>query len=423
MKLTKGPTTARQPGGDRDETTAMKTLEEEIRDAMMALENSVPQDYFEEFPGRVDARLEVQAMASDTSEPRDDDLAEQSDNAENTGLHDIKEMAKSTKQRISRRISTQSDVEESLLGSSSVGLKAVVLPSPGKDTPKYDTSTPVAAEASEEARAGGLPLWSYAAVAAVAAVAVIFFVTRGGEDKGKSSAAERVAVSEPTGAVVAVLDPPPPPAPEGVDEPEPVVTPLGDSDLGADGVEGAGSPAADQPAPGAVSVPRKETRRKTAAKRDKPAAKKPTAKKSDPKKPADPKPAPKKKAPGDQSIEDMLSEASGGAAGPDKGAKKAADKKKPTKTELGARDIRTGMSGVAGKAKACYAVHQQAGSVGVAVTVSPDGKVTKSSPTGAFASGDKAKTGKCVAAAVKAARFPAWDGKAKSFKYSYLLSD
>jgi hypothetical protein len=406
--------------------TAMKTLEEEIRDAMMALENSVPQDYFDEFPGRVDARLEIQTMASDTSEPRDGDDAEDSDEDENTGLHDIKEMAENTKQRISRRISTQSDVEESLLGSSSVGLKAVVLPTPGKDIPKYDTTTPVVESAHYQAR-GGVPIWAYAAVAAVAAVAVIFFVTRGGDDKRKGSTGDRVAVSETAGEAVAGLDPPAPPAPE-IAEPEPVVTPLGDVDPGADGDEAVDSSAADEPAPGAgaaATAPRKDVRRKPAAKTTrtgKPAKKSPT-KKADPKKPADPKPAPKPKSPGDQSIEDMLSEASGGAAGPDVDASKSAAKKKPTKTELNARDIRNGMNTVSGKAKSCYSEHQQAGSVGVAVTVSPDGKVTKASPTGAFASGDKAKTGKCVAAAVKAAKFPAWDGKAKSFKYSYLLSD
>ena len=401
----------------------MKTLDEEIRDAMMALENSVPQDYFEEFPARVDARLEVQAMASDTSEPRDDGLASEESASENTGLHDIKEMAENTKQRISRRISTQSDVEESLLGSSSVGLKAVVLPAPGKDKPKYDTASPVEEAVAAEAR-GGIPLWSYAAVAAVAAVAVIFFVTRGGEDKGNRKAtSDRVALNEPS-PTVAALDPAAPPA--VVDEsekPEPTVAPIGDGEgVAADADEAVDTPP-DEPAPGGAGVlaPRKDVRRKPAAKSDKP-AKTPASKKSDPKKPADPKPAPKPRAPGDQSIEDMLAEASGGAAGPDKDAAKAV-KKTPTNTELGARDIRKGMSAVAGKAKACYAEHQQAGSVGVAVTVAPDGKVTKASPTGAFASGDKAKTGKCVAAAVKSARFPPWDGKAKSFKYSYLLSD
>ena len=99
-------------------------------------------------------------------------------------------------------------------------------------------------------------------------------------------------------------------------------------------------------------------------------------------------------------------------------AKPAPVKAKPERTSLSSDDIKRGMAAVARKAQACFAGTQ--GLAPVRLTVAPSGRVTKATVSGMFAG---SPTGACVERAVRAARFPAWDGGPQSFNYNYLLSD
>jgi hypothetical protein len=139
---------------------------------------------------------------------------------------------------------------------------------------------------------------------------------------------------------------------------------------------------------------------------------------TDEQKPAD-KPEPKgkgdkkpgAKSDGEPSFDDLLKEAGVNGA-PKKEAAKL-DKK-----ALSGEDMKHGMGAVAGKAQACY--QGTSGSVSVKLQVAPSGQVTKVSIGAPFAG---TPTGDCVAAAVKGASFPAWDGGPTTVSYSYLLSE
>ena len=82
-------------------------------------------------------------------------------------------------------------------------------------------------------------------------------------------------------------------------------------------------------------------------------------------------------------------------------------------------DISSGMSKVLGRVQGCYDQHKESGTVMIAVTIDPGGSIASASATGKFAG---TPTGTCVAEAVKKAKFPPWDGKAKKINYPFLLS-
>ncbi|MBE7450282.1 MAG: hypothetical protein HS111_15700 [Kofleriaceae bacterium] len=122
--------------------------------------------------------------------------------SEDSGLHDIKSLARSTKQRISRRITSQHDAyEESLLSSSQSGLRAVALPAPAQVVSLPELPATAAAAAPSVATAGAdvTPLaspragrsktvWYVAAgaVLAAAAAAVVVLTSGGGSGSGSS---------------------------------------------------------------------------------------------------------------------------------------------------------------------------------------------------------------------------------------------
>jgi len=88
------------------------------------------------------------------------------------------------------------------------------------------------------------------------------------------------------------------------------------------------------------------------------------------------------------------------------------------KQALTADDIKRGMAAVAPAAEGCSV--GTAGLASVRLTVAPSGQVTKVTITGPFAGTPVAA---CVERAVRAARFPPWDGGPQSFGYSYLLPE
>lgn len=88
------------------------------------------------------------------------------------------------------------------------------------------------------------------------------------------------------------------------------------------------------------------------------------------------------------------------------------------KKSLTADDITRTLAAVAPAAKRCYV--GTAGAAIVTATVAPSGQVTRVVVSGPFAG---TPTAACVDRAVRAARFPAWDGSPQTIKYSYLLSE
>jgi hypothetical protein len=124
---------------------------------------------------------------------------------------------------------------------------------------------------------------------------------------------------------------------------------------------------------------------------------------------------------GEKSIEDLLNDASGGSTKPkDTGGGGAAEPTGPVKTALEPKEIKAGMSAVAGAAQACYGANGVAGHVKVKAVVAPSGSVTKADATGEFAG---TPTGSCVAAAVKGASFPSWTGAPMTVTYSFTLQE
>jgi hypothetical protein len=415
-------------------------LDGDIRQALTALEGSVPAGYFDGFVDRVAARMEVDAMAgANMSEHEGSSGADappggapaptKSGTHENTGLHDIKELASSAKRRISRRVTTQSDVEESLLVSSSSALSAVALPAPDKEAPPPlleqevalgAAATPVTAAATP-ARHGG--------VAAVAAAAVALFVILGGAGGGDGGDAELAMqhTSEPGGLVPAVA-PLEEPAADETATPvalEVIALPLDDEEEAAEldlahGDDVDPAPESQPERVAAAERPRPAPARDDRAAAPQPAASRPAAEP----RPATPRPAADKPAAvpdAEKSIDQLLAEAAGtpGQTRPAEPKEAPAAKSPPAKTSLDRADIQRGMRGVQGRAQACYDKYQVPGTVTVRLTIENDGTVSRADATGSFASTD---TGTCVASAVKAAQFAAWDGRPMSLSYPFLLS-
>lgn len=452
-----------------------------LRGAMKVLDGEVPSGYFEALPNRTLSRLEgngmqtqssgidnvddtnpvmMQDMTTPPSDAESDELDRAPTTTDDSGLHDIRSLATSTKARLSKRF-TAPVIEEDVLASSSAGWKAVALPEPAKmislpelselpnlADPKRSkreskremaaalaasTAAPAVADdlAARRAEVQAAPatslssmpafgsgmlakqapkkskrgLLATAGVGLAAAAGVLVYTQTAGTSK---DAAVAPAKSEPVAAAeqkveTAAQAPAPAPAPAGA----------------ADGA----AIAAPEPV-----APAETTTVDDSADNDKRAVKKPVGKASKvheidlskgqkiaPKKAEDPKqPAPagsgaKEEAVG--SLDDLLKEA--GVSD-----KKKVDKPKLEKKSLSGDDIRKGMQSVAGKAQACYAGTQ--GTASVKLTVAPSGQVQKVTVTGVFAGTPVAS---CVSAAVQSITFPAWDGGPQSISYSYLLAE
>ncbi len=459
-------------------------LDDLLRHAMKTLDEQVPSGYFEGLPTQVQgtlARLEDDSMQpmGTTGSDRDRDgsggvatgippmTAAARD--EDSGLHDIRSLASSTKARLSSRRSTQNPVmsEDDVLASSSAGWKAVALPEPAKmiSLPEL-ADLPSAREVKEKDKAarkakavetkspsvvpdvvatmpGSAPISTPIAItdaapsASVSAIPTIGsrITAKQSSGKGKTIALVGMGLAAAAGVslffvmnnkkssevshsdAVAAKGPaeeyksttkmlPPPPAAGAAST--------------ADSMAGAGSAAAVQQiaAPEVAEAP-KATATKNAEKPGKGGHKVEIRDTSMTEKDKD-KPAPTKddKKPvktdggeGEPSFDALLKEA--GVSDAKKEAKPKLDKK-----SLSGGDIKSGMASIAGKAQGCYAGTQ--GTATVKLTVGPSGAVQKVSVSGVFAGTPVAA---CVESAVKSAQFPAWDGGPQSFGYSYLLAE
>lgn len=458
-------------------------LDDKLLGAMKSLDDQVPSGYFEALPNQILARLEDGSMqqGSSTSMTRDKrDLltgppvaatpapkteAKTSERSEDSGLHDIRNLAQSTKQRLSSRRSTQNPPisDEDLLASSSGSWKHVALPEPAKmvslpsiaELPpmaeviaadkkaraKKDKNAPpptndeiLAPIATANAALDSLtakpaviperqafslpsqqnkrskgPLLAVLGLGAAAAAGGLIFMQMNKDEKAAPAASasdNTVAAAEPAKAA----EPTPAPAAEAV------VAGSAAAEEPAEEPEVAAAPAAAEEAePAADAKEDKPTKRSAKGKKsvtkDEPKAEvKVEEKKPEPK--TEPKVEPKKAGggEGEPSFDALLKEAGV--------EEKKEAKPKLEKKSLSGEDFKKGMGGIASKAQGCYKGTQ--GTAMVKLTVAPSGKVTKVSVGGAFAGKPE---GACVEAAVKSASFPPWDGGPQSFSYSYMLAD
>lgn len=437
-------------------------LDDLLRRSMKTLDDQVPSGYFEGLPQRTLARLEDSSMqttgtssSSNPSTVAPPPPAAKDDRDEDSGLHDIRSLASSTKLRLSSRRSTQNPVvgEDDILASSSAGWKNVALPEPAKmvslpaladlptkaeieaidkaaqkrakaeakavakapKTEKAADSIAVAAApavatpsapafgahiAAQQSSGGRGKMIALLGLGASAAAAAVFFLVINKSDTSESSLKYESKASAPLPEMTAKQLP----APAAVATVEPIAA--GSAAAAVEPaavpepvVERAATKADKAEKPGKVH---KVEIRDTMPKDTKPVEKPVVAPKEEIKKGGDD---------GEPSFDALLKEA--GVSDQKKVAKPMIEKK-----SLSGGDIKTGMSSVAGKAAKCYAGTQ--GTAAVKLTVAPSGQVSKVTVTGVFAGTPVAA---CVESAVKSASFPEWDGGPQSFGYSYLLAE
>lgn len=453
---------------------------------MKHLDDGTPSEYFEGLPKRVLSQLEntMQTDSSDNAANSDAHLAPppSSSSSDDSGLHDIRSLARSTKQRISRKITSQ-PFEEDVLASSSAGWKAVALPEPAKmvslpeladlpskaeikarDKAAKEAAKAAAKAAAVEAKAAPVVETKPAAKvdapvakpAPVAAAAVDMPVSKPAVTP-IAAAKPRTAAKSNTGRNIAI-------AGMGLAAAAAVVVVVMNNKSNADGEKAPAStnavkadtgtgnaaeakpsvtPIAPPPAPAQMAA--KEDVQEAPPPPPTPPVEAPTSAVKDTPKPAK---GEGKKAATDHSVHldlnsgkgdkkdekkpaptDVKTEAPKNADGKDPSLDdllkdaggndiKKTDKPKLEKKSLSTSDITSGMGAVGGQARACFKGTQ--GQANVRLTVTPDGHVSKVSVSGVFAGKPEAA---CVEAAVRSASFPAWDGGPQSFNFSYLLSE
>lgn len=464
---------------------------------MKVLDDEVPSGYFEALPNQTLARLEGSSMQQGTSSGTTQDKVSaapppvaasssssspsSSENTEDSGLHDIRNLAQSTKQRLSsKRITTSPPVSDDI-ASSSAGWKAVALPQPAKmvalpelsELPsKKDIKAAEKAAAKERkaveaaadvatAKAALAPVEESASASTSMAAATparsAFQLPSQQKKKSKGGliAIVGLGVAAAAGAAIYVTtqkksaDQAPVVAKADTAAPAPAVTatPIQQNAVGG----AAGSASADvqraadelakqqaendamkaQLAAAQAAAPPADTGKdkvvapvKAPAKHGKGGAKVDTGaagSKGDETKQTPPvdktdktktDTKPQKNADGSEpDFNDLLKE-----AGVDQNKKE--QKPKIEKKSLTGDDFKKGMSAIDGKAHGCYKGTQ--GTATVKLTIAPSGSISKISVGGAFAGKPEAE---CVAAAVRGATFPAWDGAPMTFTYPILLSE
>jgi hypothetical protein len=485
-------------------------LDDLLRRAMKTLEDQVPPGYFDELPKQTLARLEdssmhderndagasqsaaeasptpaaaapaatspaptpATALATGTGAPPPDPGAGTpsepgAKREEDSGLHDIRNLASSQRMRISSKRSSQNPIlpDDELLASTSGSWKAVALPEPAKmislpelselpparevkeaqvkeARPKRDSKAKVEAaappQAAQAASAVEAPIASAreAAAAVEAPVAPIAAAREKAKAKAKPAAAGKggarkamfaglgLAVAAAAGAVFVVSNQ----RSEDKATGAPAVQAADKDGLALPALRSATPPAAAAPEPmeiaagSAAAEPTPVPEPAPPPDKGAPPPPPPKPGKSvgkyvpnvveDPKGPEKPKgDEPKKKPePGDPDFNKLLQEAGY--------QEKKDDKPKIDKKSLSGDDIKKGMNGVAGKVTACYAGTE--GSAVVKVIVAGTGQIQKVTVSGVFAG---TPVGACVEAAVRGAAFPPFDGEQQTINFSYLLSE
>ncbi len=108
-----------------------------LRAAMKTLDDETPSGYFDALPSRTLARLEGSSMQTTSGTDRSNaelPMSTAKERDEDSGLHDIRSLASSQRQRLSsRRLGTNPPpVDEDILASASGSWKSIALPEPAK---------------------------------------------------------------------------------------------------------------------------------------------------------------------------------------------------------------------------------------------------------------------------------------------------
>jgi hypothetical protein len=457
-------------------------MDDLVRRAMKSLDDRAPSGYFDSLVSRTLARLEDDKMETTSGKSQDSqdsnaDAVKQEVSAatgvpkrdDDSGLHDIRSLANSAKQRAAAKRTSQMAIvpDEDILASTSGAWKNIALPEPAKmvslpdlaakaDLPskkevkeaerqhreaqKKKAAEAASAEASD-ASSRNVPAVGTEPVKKVEKTAAAVDIAEAREKKKAAVVAPKAApgnrkqtIAVIGGAIAAV-------AAAGIF----FVVTSGkktqkyevdrDHDVAALEVKHQSAPvvvaAPPPPAPAAPSVtPIPEAAPEPAPpppvevpKADKHAAKAETPKKAvqgddralneatTKAKPVTKAAAAGKAEDSDPSFDALLKEA--GVDGKKKDAAPVLAKKKLT-----GDDFMSAMKTIEGKANACYQGTQ--GNAMVHVAIETTGKIAKVSVAGPFAGTPVAN---CVANAVRSVSFPPWDGAPESFNYSFLLSE
>jgi hypothetical protein len=424
-----------------------------VRTAMKTLDEQVPSGYFEALPNRTLERLALeegtmQAGSTSGSEAKSSSATPSSGPQaipkvpveEDSGLHDIRSLAQTTKERISsKRITlspTRSVSEEELIASASGSWKSLALPQPASmvslpalaDLPPASVVEPskpskplfAAAVAKQQAApaTSSRKLMAIAGLGIAAAAGVTLFVTMSSKsDVAAPKPEPKLDVATAAAPAPMPIAPPAAPVVQHIDEPA----------AGSAAVVAAATPPTETtPAP-TPNVPSKLVATKSRAIAPAPVAHaaKPATIAAKDQAPAPTAPEGKKAEGGSGGKGDATGKAvANGQESLDQLIKEAGAEDKPKagpaldKKELSAGDFKAGMSAIQGKAQACFKGTQ--GTAAVKLVIVPSGKVTRVTVTGKFAGKPEAE---CVTAAVKAATFPPWDGGSQTMGYSFLLSE
>jgi hypothetical protein len=451
-------------------------LDDLLRGAMKSLDAEVPSGYFEALPDKALARLDEGSMQQQgtqgTTENQVSAPPPVGENTEDSGLHDIRNLAQSTKQRLSsKRITTSPPVSDSdVVASTSAGWKAVALPQPAKmvalpelaELPSKKeviarekaAAKAAKAEAPEkksekkiEAKVAAAAVEAPAAEPVVPAKKAFSLPSQQKKSKGGLYAVIGIGLAAAAGAAIFVATQKKDASPSVAQNAaapttataQPTVTPIaaGSAAVSAD-VQKAQDEIAKQEAE-AERMKAELAAAQAAAPADKVEGKADTGKVAPTKtkghgvggtkvettttKPVETKSTPDKgkdiKKPdgatktgdeGEPDFNDLLKQA---------GVKDQAPKKPVLdKKKLTGDDFKAGMAAITPAAKNCYKGTQ--GTATVKLVIAPTGKISKVTVGGQFAGTPE---GECVANAVKGASFPAWDGGPESFSYPILLSE
>jgi len=455
-------------------------LDDLLMASMKTLDDQVPSGYFEGLPSRILARLEDRSMQTSSSGTNLPVSASgpipKVDKDEDSGLHDIRNLASSARMRLSsKRVSTSPPIDQDL-ASMSGSWKAVALPEPAKmvslpeisqadlkaaqkaekssrksrpsgkiETPvvevkpevvaatataaeaplhldqtpvpkKPATVTPIiGARVAQQHKKSNKALIGVLGVGVAAAAGVVLYVTMQNHDKSDASMSAEPEMSRSIGM--------------GSAAPAPVAAPPQEKQTAQIATDNKNDEAAKTDkgevvvAPDPAPAPVIEEPKKGKLTPPKAAPVKPGKKTVIEVTPAD-----STKKPTTSKVETKPTKGDPGKEGEpdfDKLLKEAGVdqnkkvvKPKLDKTSLSAGDFKAGMGAVQGKAQGCYNGTQ--GTASVKLTISPSGTVAKVSVGGQFAGTPVAA---CIESAVRNATFPPWDGGPQSFNYSYLLSE
>lgn len=450
-------------------------IDDQLRAAMKVLDAEAPSGYFEALPNLTLARLEGSSMQQGTSDTTTKQATSApppvatppsaTGNTEDSGLHEIRNLAQSTKQRLSsKRVTTSPPVEDDV-ASSSAGWKAVALPQPAKmvalpdlaelpskkeikaaekaaakaqkatevvadhATPQAALEMPAAAATAPARKAFSLPsaqrkkskapLIALVGIGvAAAAGAVIFIATQKSSDKAPAVAAVAqntapAAIAPTTTATVAAGAAGSAAVSADVQKAQDDIA-KAEADAAAMRAQLAAQAPTDSPPPTtgkAPSVKAAPVSKKGHGKIEKTVTKPEETKQTTP---VDTSKTDKKQKNADGSepdFNDLLKE-----AGVDQ--TKHDSKPKLDKKSLTGDDFKNGMAAITSKAQGCY--KGTPGTATVKLMIAPSGQISKIAVTGAFAGKPEAT---CVAAAVRGATFPPWDGRPMAFTYPILLSE